>query len=47
MPLVDELQETADAYWDSLNEDNRVSMLVKFIDRESGVSEQVIVNKYA
>ncbi|MBT3601593.1 MAG: inosine monophosphate cyclohydrolase [Candidatus Latescibacteria bacterium] len=47
VPLVDELQETADAYWDSLNEDNRVSMLVKFIDRESGVSEQVIVNKYA
>ncbi len=44
--LYDGLQETVDAYWNALNEDNRVSMLVKFIARESGASELVVVNKY-
>lgn len=46
VPLLDDLQQTADTYWNALNEDNRVSMLVKFIDCDSGASEMVIVNKY-
>lgn len=45
--VYNDLQETANAYWNALNEDNRVSMLVKFIDCASGTSQLVIVNKYA
>ncbi len=45
--LYDDAQETADAYWHILNVDNRVSMLVKFIDRDSGASQLIVVNKYA
>jgi len=45
--VYDDLQKTADAYWQALDVDNRVSMLVKFIDRKSGASQLVIVNKYA
>ena len=44
--LKNELQQTADAFWDVLDEDNRVSMLVKFIARDTGQSDLVIVNKY-
>ena len=44
--LYDDLQATADAYWQALNADNRVSMLVKFIACDSGDSELVVVNKY-
>jgi len=40
-----EIDAAADLYWKSLNEDNRVSMLVKFIDPASGASEVRIVNK--
>ena len=45
--VYNNLKETADTYWNALNEDNRVSMLVKFIDRDSGDSQVMIVNKYA
>jgi len=41
--LYDNLQKTADVFWDILDEDNRVSMLVKFIG--AGKSKLVIVNK--
>lgn len=44
--LYDDVNVTADAYWQALNEDNRVSMLVKFIARDSGASELRLVNKY-
>ena len=42
--LSNGLQETADVFWNLLDEDNRVSMLVKFIGSET--SNLVIVNKY-
>lgn len=44
--LFDNLEQTVDVYWSLLNEDNRVSMLVKFIDRESGNSRILIMNKF-
>jgi len=42
--MFDSLDQTVDYYWDVLNEDNKVSMLVKFISPER--SEIRIVNKY-
>ena len=42
--LFDDIQQTADVFWNLLDEDNRVSLLVKFIHPET--SELVIVNKY-
>jgi len=44
--LKNDLQETVDLYWNALNADNRVSMLVKFIDRASKSAAFTIVNKY-
>jgi hypothetical protein len=41
-----EIDAARDLYWGALNEDNRVSLLVKFIDPESGSSEVRIVNKH-
>jgi len=36
----------AELYWKSLNAENRVSLLVKFIDPKSGASEVRLVNKH-
>lgn len=44
--LFDDLEETAHAYWALLNTDNRVSLLVKFIDMQSGTAQIRIVNKF-
>ena len=42
--LFDGIQQTADIFWNLLDEDNRVSLLVKFIYPET--ADLVIVNKY-
>lgn len=47
VPVFDTVAENADAYWEALNEDNRVSMLVKLINCESGATQLAIVNKFA
>ncbi len=39
-------QEWADQLWASLNEDNKVSLFVEYIDLESKERETVIVNKH-
>ena len=39
---IDEFTKTV---WDSLNEDNKVSLFVRFIDIQSGKYESVIINK--
>ena len=36
----------ADRLWESLNADNKVSLLVRYIDLAAGTSESVIVNKH-
>ena len=46
MPLIGEREEIAEAYWDALNEVNRVSLAVKFIERGNGRSDIHIVNQY-
>jgi IMP cyclohydrolase len=47
MPLMGGPENIAQAYWDALNEDNRVSLAVKWIDISNGGSDILIINKYA
>ncbi len=46
MPLVGGIKVIAQAYWAALNEANRVSLVVKFIDKMTGESRVHIINKY-
>ena len=41
------IDELTDLIWQNLNEDNKVSLFVRYIDIESGASETRIVNKNA
>lgn len=43
--IPDDMQEFKDMLWNSLNEDNKVSLFVRYIDIETGKYESVIVNK--
>jgi IMP cyclohydrolase len=43
--LLDDLDATLDLYWAALNDDNKVSLMVKFID-ENGDAEVRIANKH-
>ncbi len=45
VPLFASIKETAETYWNHLNEENRVSLMVKKIDMKSGKSEITIINK--
>ena len=44
--LPEEPEELAVRMWESLNEDNKVSLFVRAIDLASGETEDVIINKY-
>jgi len=44
--LLDDVDATAELYWDALNEDNKISLLVKAIDVQTGETELRIVNKH-
>ena len=39
--------DLADEIWNSLNEDNKVSLFVRYIDIETGKYESRVVNKNA
>ena len=41
------IDELTDLIWTNLNEDNKVSLFVRYIDIESGEAETRIVNKNA
>lgn len=41
----DDIDEFTDILWENLNEDNKVSLFVRYIDIESGKAETRIVNK--
>lgn len=47
VPLQDGIDATLDFWWNLLNEENRISLLVKFIDPDSGANQLRIKNKYA
>ncbi|MBR1724788.1 MAG: IMP cyclohydrolase [Ruminococcus sp.] len=44
--IPDDIDEFTSGLWDSLNEDNKVSLFVRFIDIASGAEETRIVNKF-
>lgn len=46
LPLVGDINTVAQTIWDSLNEENRVSLAVKFIDIKKRKSQIVVINKY-
>ncbi len=46
MPLTGGREDIARTYWDSLNEANRVSLAVKWIEIGNGRSDIHIINKY-
>mgnify|MGYP002620002682 CR=1 FL=1 len=43
--ILDDMDAFTDMLWNSLNEDNKVSLFVRFIDIETGKYETKIVNK--
>ena len=45
MPIFDSAEKTLDAYWKALDADNKVSLLVKWIDRDTFAAKTLIVNK--
>jgi hypothetical protein len=45
--LANGLHALADLYWEALNEENRISLLARLIDTETGAARTRIVNKHA
>ena len=43
--ILDDMNAFADTLWSSLNEDNKVSLFVRYIDIATGKYESVIINK--
>ena len=43
--IPDDIDAFTDLLWNSLNEDNKVSLFVRYIDIETGNYETKIVNK--
>ena len=43
--IPDDMKAFTDMLWNSLNEDNKVSLFVRYIDIATGEAESVIVNK--
>lgn len=46
LPFLHDIEAVADAYWEALNDENRVSLAVKFIPLGGGTSTVVLRNKY-
>lgn len=45
VPVYDNIEQTLHAYWDRLNEDNKISLLVKTIQLDNGQTELKVINK--
>lgn len=45
MEIKGDIDEFTDMLWNSLNEENKVSLFVRYIDIENGSYETRIVNK--
>ena len=43
--MSDDMDSFADGLWNSLNEDNKVSLFVRYIDLETGKTADKIYNK--
>ena len=46
LSIPGDMDETADMFWSALNEENRISLLVKYIDAGSGEVSIKIINKF-
>lgn len=46
LELFDDIDKTVHYYWSALNEDNRVSILAKYINMEDGSSDTRIINRH-
>ena len=46
MDVMDDINEYTDLIWNSLNEENKVSLFVRYIDIATGRYETRIVNKH-
>ena len=44
--LMDDIDALTNAIWNSLNESNKISLLVRFVDLATGAAESRIVNKH-
>lgn len=44
VPVYDDIEKNLSVYWDTLNSDNRISLLVKFIDKITGETAIKIKN---
>lgn len=47
VPIMESMEDTADYYWDRLHSDNKISLLVKFIDVRAMGIQFAIRNKHA
>ena len=45
--IPNDIDEFTNGLWNALNEDNKVSLFVRFIDIETGKAVSKIVNKYS
>lgn len=45
--IPDDMAEFTDMLWNSLNEDNKVSLFVRYIDIATGKAETKVINKYS
>lgn len=47
MAIAGDIDEFAQSLWENLNEQNKVSLYVRFVDLASGTSENRLFNKNA
>ncbi|TDF95533.1 IMP cyclohydrolase [Paenibacillus piri] len=45
VPVYDDIEQTARAYWDRLNGENKISLLVKTVTTASGETDMRVINK--
>jgi hypothetical protein len=45
VPLFNDIRETAPYYYDMLDADNKISLLVKSIDRKTGETDMTVINR--
>ncbi len=45
LPVCNDIKDFSDAVWSSLNDDNKVSLFVRYIDIETGAAQTIITNK--
>ncbi|CAG7644153.1 hypothetical protein PAESOLCIP111_04636 [Paenibacillus solanacearum] len=45
VPLFDDARQIADTYWNALNDENKIALLVKTIRLTDGAAELLVVNK--